>query len=79
LLDEIWPQVEAPLAEAPDLEIKMLFEYLWERSNWEVQEKYPRIFQRRVKLWRLNHGRARKCFFSGKNNIFVVRSMVGLH
>ena len=31
-LEEIWPQAEGMLEEAPDLEAKALFEYLWERS-----------------------------------------------
>ena len=60
---EIWPQAEAMLAEAPDLEAKTLFEYLWERSPWAVQEKHLRTFQRRVKLWRLRHGPDQEVFF----------------
>jgi hypothetical protein len=62
-LGEIWPQAEAMLAEAPDLEAKTLFEYLWERSPWAAQEKHLRTFQRRVKLWRLRHGPDREVFF----------------
>ena len=50
-LVEIWPQAVVMLEEAPDLEAKALFEYLWERSPWAVQEKHLRTFQRRVKLW----------------------------
>lgn len=60
---EIWPQAEALLAEAPDLESKALFEHLWERSPWAVQEKHLRTFQRRVKLWRLAHGADKEVFF----------------
>ena len=62
-LEEIWPQAEAMLAEAPDLEAKSLFEHLGERSPWAVQEKHLRTFQRRVKLWRLNHGPDKEVFF----------------
>jgi transposase InsO family protein len=62
-LGEIWPQAEAMLAEAPDLEAKTLFEYLWERSPWAAQEKHLRTFQRRVKLWRLRNGPDREVFF----------------
>ena len=62
-LGEIWPQAEAMLAEAPDLEAKTLFEYLWERSPWAAQEKHLRTFQRRVKLWRLRHGPDQEVFF----------------
>jgi len=63
-LVEIWPQAEAMLAEAPDLEAKTLFEHLWERSPWAVQEKHLRTFQRRVKLWRLAHGADLEVFFA---------------
>ena len=62
-LVEIWPQAEAMLAEAPDLEAKALLEYLWERAPWAVQEKHLRTFQRRVKLWRLAHGPDKEVFF----------------
>lgn len=62
-LEEIWPQAEAMLAEAPDLEAKTLFEYLSERSPWASQEKHLRTFQRRVKLWRLSHGPDKEVFF----------------
>lgn len=62
-LSEIWPQAEAMLVEAPDLEAKALFEYLLERSPEAVQEKHLRTFQRRVKLWRLAHGPDKEVFF----------------
>jgi len=62
-LAEIWPQAAVMLAEAPDLEAKVLFEYLRERSPWAVQEKHLRTFQRRVKLWRLQYGPDQEVFF----------------
>lgn len=62
-LVEIWPQAQVMLEEAPDLEAKALFEYLWERSPEAVQEKHLRTFQRRVKLWRLAHGPDKEVFF----------------
>ena len=62
-LVEIWPQAEALLAEAPELEAKALFEHLWERSPWAVQAKHLRTFQRRVQRWRLAHGADREVFF----------------
>jgi hypothetical protein len=62
-LVEIWPQAQAMLEEAPDLEAKTLFENLWERQPWAVQEKHLRTFQRRVKLWRLAHGPDKEVFF----------------
>jgi transposase len=62
-LVEIWPEAEAMLEEAPDLEAKALFEHLWERAPWAVQEKHLRTFQRRVKLWRMAHGPDKEVFF----------------
>lgn len=62
-LVEIWPQAQVMLEEAPDLEAKALFEYLWERSPGAVQEKHLRTFQRRVKLWRLAYGPDKEVFF----------------
>jgi transposase len=62
-LAEIWPQAEAMLQEAPDLEAKALFEYLGERSPGAVQEKHLRTFQRRIKLWRLQYGPDKEVFF----------------
>lgn len=62
-LAAIWPQAVAMLEEAPDLEAKALFEYVSERSPWAVEEKHLRTFQRRVKLWRLQHGPDKEVFF----------------
>lgn len=62
-LVEIWPQAEAMLLEAPDLEAKALFEHLRERSPQDFPEKHLRTFQRRVKLWRLAHGPDQEVFF----------------
>ena len=44
------------LEEAPDLEAKALFEYLSERWPEVLPAQHLRTFQRRVKLWRLQHG-----------------------
>ena len=62
-LEEIWPQAVRMLEEAADLEAKALFEHLWERSPWAVQEQHLRTFQRRVKLWRLQYGPDQEVFF----------------
>lgn len=59
----IWLQAQAMLEEAPDLEAKLLFEYLSERADGAVQESHLRTFQRRVKLWRLQHGPDKEVFF----------------
>lgn len=63
-LREIWPQAERMLAEAPDLEAKALFEHLWAAEPWTVKEHHLRTFQRRVKLWRLQHGPEKEVFFA---------------
>jgi transposase len=62
-LERIWPHAEAMLAEAPDLEAKALFEFLWERWPERAQENQLRTFQRRVKLWRLQYGPDKEVFF----------------
>jgi hypothetical protein len=67
-LVEIWPQAQATLEEAPDLEAKALFEYLWERSPEAVQEKHLRTLQRRVSCgdWRMDQ--TRRCSFHRNGN-----------
>ena len=62
-LAKIWPQAEKMLVEAPDLEAKAVFEYLSERLPESVQERHLRTFQRRVKVWRLQHGTDLEVFF----------------
>jgi len=59
----IWPPAQKMLEEAPDLEAKMLFEHLSERCDGAVPESHLRTFQRRVKLWRLQHGPDQEVFF----------------
>jgi transposase len=59
----IWPRAEAMLAEAPDLEAKALFEHLCQMAPELVREPHLRTFQRRVKLWRLQHGPDKEVFF----------------
>ena len=60
----IWPAAQAMLAEAPDLEAKALFEHLRQREPDRAQEAHLRTFQRRVKLWRLQHGPDKEVFFT---------------
>ena len=59
----IWPQAERMLQEAPDLEAKLLFEHLSQRADGAVPESHLRTFQRRVKVWRLQHGPDKEVFF----------------
>jgi hypothetical protein len=50
-----WPQVEAMLAAAPELEAKALFDWLCEQHSECYQEGQVRTFQRRVNEWRALH------------------------
>jgi hypothetical protein len=63
-LKEVWPKAEAMLVEAPDLEAKILFEHFRALEPWTVKEQHLRTFQRRVKLWRLQHGPDKEVFFT---------------
>jgi len=63
-LEQIWPKAEAMLLEAPELEAKALFEHLRGIDPGVVQEQHLRTFQRRVKLWRLQHGPDKEVFFA---------------
>ncbi len=59
----IWPEAEARLLQAPELEAKALFEHLQGQVAGSLQEKHLRTFQRRVKQWRLKHGPDQEVFF----------------
>ncbi len=52
---EDWPQAEAMLVLAPELEAKTLFVWLCERSPGKYQAGQLRTFQRRVAAWRALH------------------------
>jgi len=52
---EDWPEVEAMLEAAPELEAKALFEWLCEQQLGKYQEGQLRTFQRRVSRWRALH------------------------
>ena len=61
----IWPQAQAMLEAAPELEAKALFDHLLlsEQDCGEVQEQHLRTFQRRVLQWRLQQGPDKEVFF----------------
>ena len=61
----IWPQAQAMLEAAPELEAKALFDHLLlsEQQCGEVQEQHLRTFQRRVLQWRLQQGPDKEVFF----------------
>ena len=60
---EDWPEIEARLAEAPELEGLALFEDLMNRRPGRYQEGQIRTFQRRVKDWRARNGPEKEVFF----------------
>lgn len=56
--EENWPEVERMLREAPELEGKILFDWLCEKHAGKYQEGQVRTFQRQVSAWRAIHGSA---------------------
>jgi hypothetical protein len=52
---EDWPVVEEMLVAAPELEAKILFEWLCDQHPDKYQEGQLRTFQRRVSRWRALH------------------------
>ena len=59
----IWPEAEARLREAPELQGKVLFEWFCEQYPGLFQEGQLRTFQRKVKRWRAMEGPNREVFF----------------
>lgn len=51
-----WPELEAMLQEAPELEAQMLFMWLCERHPGQYAEGQLRTLQRHVSAWRALHG-----------------------
>lgn len=51
-----WAEVEAKLAMAPELEAKVIFEWLCERDESQYQEGQLRTLQRRISNWRALNG-----------------------
>jgi hypothetical protein len=53
--EEDWAEVEKKLQAAPELEAKILFEWLCEEKGRDYQEGQLRTLQRRVSHWRVMH------------------------
>jgi len=53
-----WPELEAMLAQAPELEAQVLFEWLAEHQPGKYDEGQLRTLQRRVSTWRALHCQA---------------------
>jgi hypothetical protein len=61
---DVWKELEQKLALNPGLEAKTLFCDLQRRYPGRYADGQLRTFQRRVKLWRAEHGPAREVFFA---------------
>jgi hypothetical protein len=61
--DTRWPEVEAKLREAPDLEAKTLLEWLQEQYPGEHDDGQLRTLQRRVRRWRAAHSPEQEVVF----------------
>ena len=63
--EEDWHLVEVLLADAPELEAKILFEWLSEHKRpGKYQAGQLRTFQRRIKRWRAVEGPPKEVFFA---------------
>jgi len=58
-----WPELEAMLDDAPELEAQTLFDDLVRRKPGKYQEGQVRTLQRRVKVWRAQYGPDKEVFF----------------
>jgi len=63
-LEAIWSRAQAMLEVAPELEAKTLFEHLCGGNQGKVAAGQLRTFQRRVRQWRLTHGKSKEVFFT---------------
>ena len=63
-LEAIWSAARGMLETAPELQAKALLEHLSERAEGGIEENVLRTFQRRVRQWRLEHGKEKEVFFS---------------
>lgn len=63
-LEAIWSAARGMLETAPELQAKALLEHLSERMEGGIEENVLRTFQRRVRQWRLEHGKEKEVFFS---------------
>lgn len=59
----IWPEAEAKLKDAPELQGKVLFEWFCEQYPDLFQEGQLRTFQRKIKQWRATNGPAKEVYF----------------
>jgi hypothetical protein len=62
-LAKVWPQVEAMLVAAPELEGKALFEFFLGQPDSGLASHQLRTFQRRIRCWRALQGPEKEVFF----------------
>jgi len=63
-LAAVWPQIEAMLRQAPELEARTLLEHFAGREPWNLAARHLRTLQRRVAHWRLQNGPDKEVFFA---------------
>lgn len=63
-LEAIWSKARGMLETAPELQAKALLEHLSEGTEGVIEEKILRTFQRRVRQWRMEHGKEKEVFFT---------------
>lgn len=61
---EVWPEVEALLANEPRLKAFTLFEWLQQRYPGRFLDSHRRTFERRVRQWRGLHGPGQAVMFA---------------
>ena len=63
-LASVWPQIEAMLRQAPELEAKTLLEHFAGMEGCGLSERHLRTLQRRVAQWRLQNGPDKEVYFA---------------
>jgi hypothetical protein len=63
-LDKIWAEAAQLLQDAPELEIKTLFEYFLAQPDSGLEEHHQRTFYRRARHWHATAGPEKEVFFA---------------
>jgi len=62
--EDVWPQLEKQLVDAPELEAKTLFEQLQIEHPDRFDDGQLRTLQRKIRQWRAKHGPDKEVFFA---------------
>jgi len=65
--EEVWPEVEALLAQDAGLQAKTVFEELQRRHAGKFQDGQLRTLQRRFRQWRALHGEEQEVYFAQRH------------